>query len=59
MTKMDALNQKVVCRVFRQIRNVDIGLTSVHELNNWLHDLQEEYFEEMINIMEEKLDEYR
>lgn len=56
MTKMNALNQKVVCRVFRQMRNVDIGLTNVHELNNWLHDLQEEYFEEMIAIMEEKID---
>ena len=56
MTKMDALNQKVVCRVFRQIRNVDIGLTDEGVLNSWLHDLQEEYFEEMIAIMEEKID---
>lgn len=57
MSKMDALNQKTVCRVFRQMRNVDIGLTNVHELNNWLHDLQEEYFEEMIIILEEKINE--
>ncbi len=56
MSKMDALNQKAICRVFRQMRNVDIGLTNVHELYNWLHDLQEEYFEEMIAIMEEKID---
>ena len=56
MTKMDALNQKVVCRVFRQLRNTDIGLTSLEEMNRWLHDLQEEYFEDMINIMEEKID---
>jgi len=56
MNKMDALNQKVVCRVFRQIRNVDIGITNEHQLNLWLHNLQEEYFEEMINIMEEKID---
>lgn len=56
MTKMDALNQKTVCRLFRTLRNVDIGLIRKEDLTICLNQIQSDYYEEMINIMEEKID---
>lgn len=57
MTKMDMLNQKTLCRVFRQMRNVDTGLTEEQVFLPWLHDLQSDYMEEMICILEEAINE--
>ena len=57
MTKMDMLNQKTLCRVFRQMRNVDTGLTEERVFLPWLHDLQSDYMEEMICILEEEINE--
>lgn len=51
MTKMDALNQKTVLRMFRAIRNVDNGLHTEEELNKFLHNIQSDYFDEMIEIL--------
>lgn len=57
MTKMDMLNQKTLLRVFRQMRNVDIGLTEEKDFLPWLHELQSDYMEEMICILEESINE--
>ena len=57
MTKTDALNQKTLLRVFRQMRNVDIGLTKEKDFLPWLHELQSDYMEEMICILEEAINE--
>lgn len=57
MTKMDMLNQKTLLRVFRQMRNVDIGLTEEKDFLPWLHELQSDYMEEMICILEEAINE--
>lgn len=57
MTKMDALNQKTVCRLFRALRNVDIGLITKDDLTICLNSIQSDYYDEMINILEEKIDE--
>lgn len=51
MSKMDALNQQTVLRIFRAIRNVDIGLHTEEELNKFLHDIQSDYFDEVIEIL--------
>ena len=52
MTKTDALNQRTVCRIFRQLQNVDIGLTDKEDLYSWLQDLKTDYYEDLICIME-------
>lgn len=52
MTKTDALNQRTVCRIFRQLQNIDIGLTDKDDLYGWLQDLKTEYYEDLICIME-------
>lgn len=52
MTKTDALNQRTVCRVFRQLQNIDIGLTNKEDLYSWLQDLKTDYYEDLIVIME-------
>ena len=57
MNRMDALNQKTVCRVFRALRNVDIGLIEKDDLIRCINSIQTDYYEEMINIMEEKIGE--
>ena len=51
MTKTDALNQRTVCRIFRQLQNVDIGLTDKEDLYSWLQELKTEYYEDLICIM--------
>lgn len=38
MTKTDALNQRTVCRIFRQLQNIDIGLTDKEDLYSWLRN---------------------
>lgn len=52
MTKTDALNQRTVCRIFRQLQNIDIGLTDKENLYSWLQELKMDYYEDLINIME-------
>lgn len=52
MSKTDALNQRTVCRIFRQLQNVDLGLTDREALYDWLQDLKLDYYEDLINIME-------
>ena len=52
MTKTDALNQITVCRVFRQLQNIDLGLTNKEDLYSWLQDLKTDYYEDLIVIME-------
>lgn len=52
MTKTDALNQRTVCRIFRQLQNVDIGLTDKEDLYSWLQELKTDYYEDLITIME-------
>ncbi len=52
MTKTDALNQRTVCRIFRQLQNIDIGLTNKEDLYSWLQDLKTDYYEDLIVIME-------
>lgn len=51
MNKMDAINQQTVLRIFRAIRNVDNGLHTEEELNKFLHNIQSDYFDEMIEIL--------
>ena len=53
MTKTDALNQRTVCRIFRQLQNIDIGLTDRDQLYHWLQQLKMDYYEDLIVIMEE------
>lgn len=55
MSKMDALNQKTVCRVFRALRNADIGLIKEEDLHRCLESVQTDYYDEMIEIMEETI----
>ena len=52
MSKTDALNQRTVCRIFRQLQNIDIGLTNKEDLYSWLQDLKTDYYEDLIVIME-------
>lgn len=52
MNKTDALNQRTVCRIFRQLQNIDIGLTNKEDLYSWLQDLKTDYYEDLIVIME-------
>ena len=52
MTKTDALNQRTVCRIFRQLQNIDIGLTDKEDLYSWLQELKTDYYENLIVIME-------
>lgn len=52
MNKTDALNQRTVCRIFRQLQNIDIGLTNKEDLYSWLQELKTEYYEDLIVIME-------
>lgn len=52
MTKTDALNQITVCRIFRQLQNVDVGLTDKEDLYSWLQELKTDYYEDLISIME-------
>lgn len=52
MTKTDALNQRTVCRIFRQLQNIDIGLTNKENLYSWLQELKTDYYEDLIVIME-------
>ena len=52
MTKTDALNQRTVCRIFRQLQNIDIGLTDKDDLYGWLQELKTDYYEDLIVIME-------
>lgn len=52
MSKTDALNQRTVCRIFRQLQNVDVGLTNKEDLYSWLQELKLEYYEDLICIME-------
>ena len=52
MTKTDALNQRTVCRIFRQLQNIDIGLTNKEDLYSWLQELKTDYYEDLIVIME-------
>lgn len=53
MTKTDALNQRTVCRIFRQLQNIDVGLTDKEELYLWLQELKTDYYEDLIGIMED------
>ena len=53
MTKTDALNQRTVCRIFRQLQNIDIGLTNKEDLYSWLQELKTDYYEDLIGIMED------
>lgn len=55
MSKMDALNQQTVLRIFRAIRNVDNGLHTEEELNKFLHNIQSDYFDAMIDILSEDI----
>ena len=57
MSKMDALNQQTILRIFRVLRNVDNGLHTEEELNNFLHNIQSDYFDEMIEILGGKVNE--
>ena len=41
MTKTDALNQRTVCRIFRQLQNIDIGLTNKEDLYSFCKALNE------------------
>ena len=52
MTKTDALNQRTVCRIFRQLQNIDAGLTDKDNLYSWLQELKMDYYEDLICIME-------
>ena len=52
MSKTDALNQRTVCRIFRQLQNIDIGLTDKEDLYQWLQELKTDYYEDLICIME-------
>ena len=52
MTKTDALNQRTVCRIFRQLQNIDVGLTDKEDLYSWLQELKTDYYEHLICIME-------
>ena len=51
MTKTDALNQRTVCRIFRQLQNIDTGLTNKEDLYSWLQELKTDYYEDLIIIM--------
>ena len=53
MTKTDALNQRTVCRIFRQLQNIDVGLTNKEDLYSWLQELKTDYYEDLICIMED------
>ena len=53
MTRTDALNQRTVCRIFRQLQNIDVGLTDKEDLYSWLQELKTDYYEDLICIMEE------
>ena len=52
MTKTDALNQRTVCRIFRQLQNIDVGLADKEDLYSWLQELKTEYYDDLICIME-------
>lgn len=52
MTKTDALNQRTVCKIFRQLQNVDVGFTDKYQLYHWLEQLKMDYYEDLICIME-------
>jgi len=52
MTKTDALNQRTVFRIFRQLQSIDVGLTDKEDLYSWLQELKTDYYEDLICIME-------
>ena len=52
MTKTNALNQRTVFRIFRQLQNIDIGLTNKEDLYSWLQELKTDYYEDLIRILE-------
>ena len=59
MSKMDELNQRTILRIFRALRNVDNGLHTLEELNNFLHSIQSDYFDNMIEILGGEINEQR
>lgn len=58
MTKMDALNQQTVMRFFRALKDYNLELLEDREaLVKRLHEIQSDYMDSMIDIMEETLSE--
>ena len=52
MSKMDALNQKLILRIFRALRKVDIGIYTEDEFVKFIHVYQEDYFDDMIDVLQ-------
>lgn len=57
MTKMDALNQQTVMRCFRALRDFNIGIIDATQIPERLQNIQSDYMENMITILEEVIDE--
>lgn len=57
MNKMDALNQQTLMRCFRALRDFNIGIIDANQIPERLQNIQSDYMENMITILEEVIDE--
>ena len=57
MTKTESLTEKYLLRVFRFAVFVEKGLNSFEDLYNFIQDIENDYWEERINILEESINE--